>query len=154
MNSLRRTLIAVTAVATLTLTGCGGSDSDADTGSTSTPDASSSPSASESASESATASAKPSPSKTPPAEMTTVEVTIQGGSVTPVAQQVEIGVGETLALNIDSDRVGELHVHATPEQTFAIRPGRSTAEVTLDKPGQVDIEEHESGALLVRALVR
>jgi hypothetical protein len=124
---LRRTLIALTATATA-----------------------------ESPSPSKSKSPKPSKQTSPPESVdeVTVDVTIKGDDVTPVAQQVELGVGETLVLNITSDRAGELHVHSSPEQELAFPAGSSNVDVTIDKPGSVDIEEHDSGALLVRVLVK
>ena len=144
MTSIRRS--AVLAVALLALAGCGSDTST--TGATPTP----TPTPSESLTESA--SAEPSPSKTKPSAAASVRVRISGDAVTPVAQEVELGVGELLELVVDSDRTGELHVHSSPEQFPAIKAGKSIVEITFDKPGQVDIEEHDSGVLIVRALVR
>ena len=135
---LRRTLIAVTATAVLALAGCGGDDEPS----------TSEPSASESS------GSGQSPTSKPANGATQVDVTIEGDDVTPVAQAVQIGVGETVVLNVTSDRAGELHVHSSPEQEFEFEPGTSEIEVTLDKPGSVDIEEHESDALIVRVLVK
>jgi hypothetical protein len=86
-------------------------------------------------------------------DATTVEVTIKGDSVEPVGKKVDIGVGGTITVKVDSDRAGELHVHSTPEQTFDFEAGTSSYDVTLDKPGTVDIEEHVSETVLIRALV-
>ena len=83
-----------------------------------------------------------------------VDVSIVGSDVTPVAQQVELGVGETLLLEVESDRAGELHVHSSPEQVVDFAAGSSELDLTFDKPGSVDIEEHQSGALIARVLVQ
>ncbi len=143
---LRRSLVAVTATAALALAGCG---DDEPTSTTPTP--SESPSASESED-------KPGRDKktTPPAatDEVVVDVSIVGDDVTPVAQSVDLGVGETLLLEVESDRAGELHVHSSPEQTVAFEAGSSKLDLTFDKPGSVDVEEHESGALIVRVLVQ
>ena len=45
-------------------------------------------------------------------------------------------------------------MHATPEQYQEFDEGRSTVEMAFDKPGAVDVEEHESGALVLRVLVK
>jgi glucose/arabinose dehydrogenase len=94
-------------------------------------------------------SAKPEP----PAQKR-LEVTISGDSVDPTNKSLEVKAGETLVLEITSDRAGEMHVHSSPEQTLEFGPGRAELEVTLKQPGQVDIEEHESGALVARVLVK
>ena len=135
---LRRTLIAVTATAVLALAGCGGDDEPS----------TSEPSASESS------GSGQSPTSKPANGATQVDVTIEGDDVTPVAQAVQIGVGETVVLNVTSDRAGELHVHSSPEQFVAFGAGETRRDLAIDKPGQVDIEEHDTGALVARLLVR
>ena len=144
---LRRTLAAVTATTVLALTGCGD-----DEPTRTTPAPSDAPSGSESGSE------KPKRDKktTPPApvEEVVVDVAIVGDDVTPVAQSVELAVGETLLLEVESDRAGELHVHSSPEKFADFAAGSSSLDFTFDKPGSVDIEEHDSGALIVRVLVQ
>ena len=144
---LRRSSIALTASTALALSGCGGDE----------PETQSTPSASP------TASDTPSPSKAKPADETSppasvdevvVDVTIVGDDVTPVAQSVELAVGETLLLEVNSDRAGELHVHSSPEQFADFAAGASQLDFTFDKPGSVDIEEHDSGVLIVRVLVQ
>src|SRR4051794_1307632 len=100
---LRRTLTVLAAATALALAGCGGEK----------PDSSASPEHSDHSS-----SAGPSS-----AAAATVDVKIEGDEVTPVAQAVEIGVGDTIALNVTSDRSGELHVHSSPEQELEFEPG-------------------------------
>lgn len=146
---LRRTLIALVATAALTLAGCGGEEPEAEE-----PTPTTSPPASQSTESPSAESPSESPGPSEPAAAASVDVTIQGDDVQPVAQAVSVGVGETVLLNITSDRAGELHVHATPEQEPSFGAGESTVEITLDKPGTVDVEEHESGVLLVRILVK
>jgi hypothetical protein len=151
--STRRTrpaLVALVASAALVLAGCGSDDDTASAEPTPTPGETSEAPA-ETPSETPS---EPTPSEPEPTPMTTVDVDIEGGSVSPVAQTVTIAVGETVGLNITSDRAGELHVHSTPEQEIAFEAGEQLVEVTLDRPGTVDIEEHESHTLIVRVLVQ
>jgi hypothetical protein len=84
----------------------------------------------------------------------TLAVHITGDTVTPTAQEVNLAVGESLTITVQSDRAGELHVHSDPEHTFDFKPGAHTFKVTLDTPGSVDIEEHVSDTLVARVLVR
>ena len=147
---LRRTLVAASAAAVLALAGCGGDEPEAG----STPQATDSHDASE---HSDSAEPKKRDKKTtPPASVdeVVVDVSIVGNDVTPVAQSVDLAVGETLLLEVESDRAGELHVHSSPEQFANFQAGSSKLDFTFDKPGSVDIEEHESGALIVRVLVK
>jgi hypothetical protein len=138
--------LALTAVA---LTACGGESDEPDAAPTGSPSATT---PSESPSETPAEEPSEEPSDEPSGA--TAKVTIEGGSVKPLAQSVEVGVGEPVTLQVTSDRVGELHVHATPEQYHDIEPGRTNIKLTFDKPGAVDVEEHETGALLLRVLVR
>lgn len=148
---LHRPLVSVTAVAVLALAGCGGDEPTTEGAPGTTPTASA-----DAPSPSASKTPKRSDTTAPPAsaEEVTVDVTITGDDVTPVAQQVELAVGETLLLDVTSDRAGELHVHSSPEQYADFEAGSAQLDFTFDKPGSVDIEEHDSGALIVRVLVQ
>jgi hypothetical protein len=140
--------VAGLALVAVALTACGGEADELEAAPTDSPSATT-------PSESPSDGPSEKPSKKPPEPAgATAKVTIEGDSVKPLAQSVEVEVGETVTLEVTSDRAGELHVHATPEQYHDIRPGRTAIEMTFDKPGAVDVEEHESGALLLRVLVR
>lgn len=132
---LRRTLVALTATAALGLTGCGGDDSGSSpSGKPPSPDTKASALATQAAA--------------------TINVTIKGKDIAPVGEPLRIGVGQTVSIDVTSDRAGALHVHSTPEHEFEFDPGTSHFEFTLDQPGQVDIEEHESETLIARVLVQ
>jgi hypothetical protein len=113
------------AAAALITAGCGGSDGG----------------------ESAPASSPPStvnPSdmaneQAPPARLV-IDVTIQGGNVTPTNEQLQAAVNEQIIVRVNSDVADELHVHSNPEHTFKIeaKPAQSF-QFTADVPGQVDI---------------
>lgn len=83
-----------------------------------------------------------------------VEVAISGKSVTPKGTRVQAKVGEPVTFVVTSDRAGGLHVHSSPEQTPDFAMGTTTIQVTIDKPGVVEVEEHESGALIVQIEAR
>jgi ABC-type glycerol-3-phosphate transport system substrate-binding protein len=116
------------AAAALITAGCGGSDGG----------------------ESAPASSPPStvnPSdmaneQAPPARLV-IDVTIQGGNVTPTNEQLQAAVNEQIIVRVNSDVADELHVHSNPEHTFKIeaKPAQSF-QFTVDVPGKVDIELH------------
>lgn len=131
------------------LAGCGGGGTPS--ASTPTP-AQSSPSSSPSDHASSTT---PSSSPVPhDPEGPLVEVTISGKSVTPKGTRVQAKVGEPVTFVVTSDRAGGLHVHSSPEQTPDFAKGTTTIQVTIDKPGVVEVEEHESGALIVQIEAR
>jgi len=84
---------------------------------------------------------------------TDLDVEVDGDTITPTNEQLEIGVGDTVTLHVTSDRAGELHVHSSPEQELEFEKGETDLPITLDKPGSVDVEEHESETLVARILV-
>ena len=82
-----------------------------------------------------------------------VEVTVQGATVTPNGKRVEATVGEPVTVRVTADRAGELHVHATPEQTLPFDTGRTTVQITIDQPGVVDVEEHKADLVVLQLQV-
>jgi PBP1b-binding outer membrane lipoprotein LpoB len=116
-----RILIAVVALAFITLAGC---------------------------SEDGSQAVDESPS--PATAGTVVEITIDGDTVEPNGARVEAQVGEPITLQITSDREGELHVHSTPEQEISFDKGTTQAELTIDQPGIVEVEDHHSDLVIVQ----
>jgi hypothetical protein len=81
---------------------------------------------------------------------TTVQITIKGGKVTPNGDRVKAHIGEPVTLKIDADTAGEIHVHSTPEQEIPFTQGSSTKELTIEKPGIVDVEDHQLDTVIVQ----
>ena len=142
-----RTLATV--IAMLLLSGCSGEPASNTAEPTPTPE-SSSPVGTPNKT---TSTPTPSPSATEDAT-TAITVTISGDRITPNGERVEVKVGEPIIFNVTSDRAGEFHVHSTPEQTPAFTKGTSRIELIIDKPGLVDVEEHESGIVIAQLEVR
>ena len=69
-------------------------------------------------------------------------------------ERIELDIGQTLAVTITSDVAGELHVHSTPEQTIAYDAGTSEHEITIDRPGVVEVESHEPDVIVLQLEVR
>ena len=84
---------------------------------------------------------------------TTIDITIKDGTVDPNGERVKAELGEPITLKIDADTDGELHVHSTPEQEIEFPKGRSTMKLTIDKPGIVDVEDHELEQVIVQLQV-
>ncbi|MDN5892767.1 MAG: hypothetical protein L0H93_01975 [Nocardioides sp.] len=83
-----------------------------------------------------------------------LDVTISGDDASPLGKRVQVGVGQTLEVNIEADAAGELHVHSKPEQEVEYDAGESTHELTFDKPGVFPMESHDLGKVLVTLEVR
>ena len=143
---------ALLAAATLVvaLGACGDDDADPVAEDTTTESSSPSPSGSVTIDESAT----PDPVEEPPSPTelpgTVVAITIEGDTITPGGERLEVARDEVVTLEITSDRAGELHVHSKPEQYVEFEAGTSTHELVISAPGVVDVEEHESGHVVVQ----
>jgi hypothetical protein len=79
----------------------------------------------------------------PPSRLV-IDVTIQGGNVTPTNEQLQAALNEQIIIRVNSDAADQLHVHSTPEHTFNVeaKPAQSF-QFTVDVPGKVDIELHQ-----------
>ena len=103
------------------------------------------------------ASATPSarkPTERPEPAGPVIEVEISGDRIMPNGQRIQVPVGQPVILNVTSDRAGEFHVHSSPEQTPAFAKGKNTIKLTIERPGLVDVEEHDSGAVVVQLEAR
>jgi hypothetical protein len=83
-----------------------------------------------------------------------VTVTREGDTFTPNGERVELAVDQTLVLTITADEAGELHVHSTPEQEIAYDAGTTEHEITIDRPGVVEVESHEPDTVVLQLEVR
>lgn len=115
-----------------------------------------------STSESSSPTPTGSPSGSPKQERTPKEtpesgpelvVTISGDKVLPNAEVIDVDTDEPLAVRFTSDRPGELHVHSKPEQVLEFPAGKSEQELVIGTPGLVEIEEHETGAVVAQLKV-
>ena len=90
-------------------------------------------------------------------EPVVVDITIENGEVSPVGEEVEASVGQPIELRVDSDSADDLHIHSKPEQEFEVEADPGTEqlfEFTVDVPGQVDVESHETATTIVTLVVQ
>jgi hypothetical protein len=146
MRRLTRLTTIAAVLPVLLVAGCGGETDTAE------PSPSSSPSSTPSSTLSGTPTASSSAGTASPAPDTgvVVDVTIKGDKVTPNGERLEAEVGKPVTLRVTSDQPGELHVHSTPEQELEYGAGRTTLQVTVDKPGIVDVEDHAADVVVVQ----
>jgi len=83
-----------------------------------------------------------------------VTVTREGDTFTPNGERVELGVDQTLVLTVTADEAGEFHVHSTPEQEIEYDAGTSEHEITIDRPGVVEVESHDPASIVLQLEVR
>lgn len=85
----------------------------------------------------------------------TVEVTVTGSTVTPPPAQVELAVGQTLAITVTIDHDDELHAHGFDDAALQLKAGvPGTLELTGTEPGVYEVETHEPALLLLTVAVR
>jgi len=67
---------------------------------------------------------------------------------------VDLAIREELVFEIVSDRPGELHVHSKPEQYVQFDAGRTRAVISMQIPGSMQVEEHDTSAVVAIVEVR
>ena len=75
-------------------------------------------------------------------------ITIAGEDVSPNAEEIHLRTGEKLLVEIDSDRAGELHVHSSSEQFIEFADGTTNSEIVVNTPGTVEVEDHDTSAVV------
>ncbi len=154
---IHRMMLPSLLIATLTFGACAGpadSDGEADgTPTSSTPTASSTPTSSADGTTEPTQAATETPTSEEPTGPT-LAVTISGSDVGPNAEEISVGPGDPITITFDTDRAGELHVHSKPEQYVEFKAGTSRQTLIIDTPGSVEIEEHDSEAVVAVVQVK
>ena len=90
-----------------------------------------------------------------PPERVVIDVTISGGQVTPVNEQVQAAVKQPIVIRVTSDADDELHVHASPEHTFAVKPeALQSFQFEVEVPGKVDVELHHLNRVVATITVQ
>ncbi|WP_395656802.1 hypothetical protein [Nocardioides sp.] len=85
------------------------------------------------------------------AEPKVIDVTVEGDSVTPSGERVEVEVGQPVTLHVTADAPGEIHVHSSPEQELEYEQGETDLELTpITTPGTVDVESHTLDKVIVQ----
>ena len=88
-------------------------------------------------------------------ETKTINITIEGDTITPNGDRVEVKVGQPIDLVVKADGSGEIHVHSDPEQEFSYAAGTSTFPMTpIDKAGIVEVESHALEKTIVQLEVK
>ncbi len=76
--------------------------------------------------------------------------------MTPNGDRVEVDAGQPIDLVVTADEPGEIHVHSEPEQTFEYEGGGATTtfEISVDRPGVVEVESHNLEQVIVQLEVQ
>jgi hypothetical protein len=103
-----------------------------------------SPSEQSSAATSPTSVPARSPSLNPDYPLT-INIEIAGGKTVPNGKKIDVGVGQTVILNVTSDADDEIHAHLGEKSyELIVRAGTPTkGSFTLDSPGSFEVESHQ-----------
>lgn len=82
-----------------------------------------------------------------------IEVTFEGGDVTPKGERVEVSTG-SVTFTVTADEPGAIHVHSSPEQEFDYESGTHDYEVEIETPGVVEVESHDLDVTIVQLEVK
>ncbi len=85
-----------------------------------------------------------------------VDITIADGEIDPQGEEIDATVGQPIELHVDSDTADEIHVHSEPEHEFEVAADPGTNQIfrfSVEIPGQVEIESHETGTTIVQLVV-
>lgn len=85
---------------------------------------------------------------------TVIDVTFDGGKVTPDGASIKVAAGKPVTLHIVADEPGELHVHSSPENEIKYPAGTTDVSFTIDQPGVVEMESHTLDKLVAQLEVR
>lgn len=135
--------VATVVALTLGLAGCGGSGEPDGTPTTPSPSASASADAK-----------KNSTGDGSGVNAGTITITFSGDSVDPAGERVEVEVGSEVVLDVTADAPGSLHVHTTPEQEIHYGKGTTSAAVSVDQPGVIEVESHDLGIVVLQLEAR
>ncbi len=87
-------------------------------------------------------------------ETKVIEITIDGGTIEPSGDRVDVAAGQPVDLVVTADTSGSLHMHSDPEQEFTYEPGEQTFEIQIDRPGVIEVESHDPEQIIVQLEVR
>ncbi len=90
-----------------------------------------------------------------PSDVVTIDITVSGGEITPNGAEVQVATGEEVELVVTADAPGEIHVHSDPESEFSYEGTGEpeTFPLSIDRPGQVEVESHTLDKLIVKLVV-
>ncbi|MCV7282021.1 hypothetical protein H7J88_20540 [Mycolicibacterium flavescens] len=140
MTSIRQYATVVAATAALLTAGCGGSPDESSSAPSSQP---------------TTVNPSDMSDVQRPPDRLTIDISIEGGNVTPTNAQLQGKVNEPIVLRVNSDAADELHVHSVPEHTFQVEPNDGQQfQFTVDVPGNVEIELHDLNRVVATVQVQ
>ena len=89
------------------------------------------------------------------ADAVTIEVTLEGGKVTPNGEKINVAKGQKVIIKAISDHDDEIHVHGEYDVALPVKADEpATTSFVADKVGSFEMESHEPAKVLAILNVR
>ena len=86
--------------------------------------------------------------------VTTIEIQLKDGKVSPNGDRVDLNQGDQFVLDITSDRDDEVHVHGFDKGIEVSAGQHVRVPMTADRTGRFEIESHHPELLIVVLQIR
>ena len=84
----------------------------------------------------------------------TLVITLAKGKVEPNGERINLNRGDTVRLEITSDRDDEIHVHGVDKSVEVKAGKRASADFVVEQTGRYEIESHHPELLIAVLQVR
>jgi plastocyanin len=89
------------------------------------------------------------------ADVKKININIEGNSITPNGDRVNVKIGQPIQFVVTSDSEGEIHVHSDPEKELTYNKGTTVLEVgSFDRAGVIEVESHALDKTIVQLQVQ
>ena len=86
--------------------------------------------------------------------VTTIEIQLKDGKVSPNGDRVDLNQGDQFVLDITSDRDDEVHVHGFDKEIEVSAGQHVRVPMTADRTGRFEVESHHPELLIVVLQIR
>lgn len=86
--------------------------------------------------------------------VTTIEIQLKDGKVSPNGDRVDLNQGDQFVLDITSDRDDEVHVHGFDKDIEVSAGQHVRVPMTADRTGRFEVESHHPELLIVVLQIR
>ncbi|UDY22822.1 hypothetical protein [Nocardioides sp. Kera G14] len=84
-----------------------------------------------------------------------IAISVQGTTITPNGDRVDVKIGQPVQFVVTADSAGEIHVHSDPEKELEYTKGTTTLDVgTFDHAGIIEVESHALDKTIVQLQVQ
>lgn len=95
----------------------------------------------------------PAPAVSTSPSPTTVAISLTNGTASPIGQKVDLVKGQSLTLDITSDRTDEVHLHGFDKE-ISVAPGTTAETIVADRTGSYEVECHNPAITILILQIR